>query len=237
MSIADPEDDYQNPREDHRLGLAGQVYDVLVTMILSEELVPLQPLRIHSLARKLGVSATPVREALVRADAIGIVQRENNKGFRVAPRPAAAELEDLFEARIVVEAKTASLAAMRADEELIEHLERTWEYQKSWGAKQSFASFRGFLDADREFHALIAKAAGNRFLSSALEMLGSHVQRYRSFDDQVVTDQAETLVEHRGIIEALRDMNALAAESAMTLHLANLRSRVRQERTAQKSNG
>ncbi|GAA2179794.1 FCD domain-containing protein [Brooklawnia cerclae] len=216
--------------DDHPLGLAGQVYDSLVGLILQGQLTPRQPLRIHALARRLGVSATPVREALVRASAIGIVTRENNKGFRVAPRPSAAELDDLFVARIALEAQTARLASTRVDDSLIEHLEEALDYQRRCGEESTFESFTGFLNGDRVFHAHIAEAARNRFLSTALDMLGSHVQRYRSFNETVVTDRDETLAEHRAIIDAIRDQNPLAAEAAMTLHLANLRMRVRRER-------
>lgn len=217
-------------RDEHPFGLSGQAYDNLVSMILSGRLQPLQPLRIHSLARELGVSATPVREALVRASAIGIVQRETNKGFRVAPRPGAAELDDLFEARITIEAQTARLAAMNSDDQLVQRLEEALAYQRQCEEQRSFAGFRGFLEGDRQFHAQIAHAAQNRFLVSALEMLGSHVQRYRSFDATEVTDAPQTFVEHRAVIDAIRDANPVAAQAAMTLHLANLRMRVRNER-------
>lgn len=217
-------------RDEHPLGLSGQAYDNLVSMILSGRLQPLQPLRIHSLARELGVSATPVREALVRASAVGIVQRENNKGFRVAPRPGAAELDDLFEARITIEAQTARLAAMHSDEQLVQQLEDALAEQRRCEAQHSFAGFRGFLEGDRQFHAHIAHAARNRFLVSALEMLGSHVQRYRSFDATEVTDAQQTYIEHQAVIDAIRDANPVAAQAAMTLHLANLRVRVRNER-------
>lgn len=227
-ALPDGEDDIG----DSDLGLAGQAYDRLVGLILRGELSPQQPLRIHALAKQLDVSATPVREALVRASAIGIVTRENNKGFRVAPRPGAAELDDLFEARITIEAQTARLAATHTTAELVAELEAAFGYQQRCGQEQSFAGFKGFLDGDREFHAHIAKAAGNRFLAAALEMLGSHVQRYRSFDQTVVTDQDETLAEHRAVIEAIRLGNPLAAQAAMTLHLANLRLRVSKERAS-----
>lgn len=228
MAIED--DDLAEVLSEHPLGLAGQAYDSLVDLILQGELRPMQPLRIHSLAKSMGVSATPVREALVRASASGLVVRENNKGFRVSPRPGATELDDLFEARMTIEEKTAWLAASHVNAELLANLEATWHYQQAWDAADSFEGFRGFLDADHDFHAHIARAAGNHYLASALEVMGSHVQRYRSFDEEVVADQAQTLTEHRAIIEALANCNPDAAQAAMRLHLANLRMRVRKER-------
>lgn len=224
IALADPSPD------EHPLGLAGHVYDQIVDMILSEQLIPLQPLRTHSLASSLGVSATPVREALVRATAVGLVSRVNNKGFRVAPRPTAAELDDLFVARTAIERSTAALAAIHCNDELLAGLEDSWQFQRNLNTDESYAGFRGFLDGDSRFHRLIAQASGNRFLRIAWETFGSHVQRYRSFDQAVVTDRAETLVEHRAIIEAIRNKNQDAAQAAMTLHLANLRLRVHRER-------
>lgn len=237
LTVSDLAEVDDTAHDEHPLGLSGQVYDTLVSMILGAELLPLQPLRIHSFATALGVSATPVREALVRASAIGLVERENNKGFRVAPRPGVTELDELFEARITLEAATADLAANHAGDSLIDYLEETWNYQRAWvGSDGGFEGFRAFLNADHAFHARIAQASGNRFLAAALEMLGGHVHRFRSFDEPVVTDQTETLAEHRAIIEALRRANSVAAQSAMTLHLSNLQSRVRRERAVSAEN-
>ena len=231
----DDDDDVLEALNGHPLGLAGQVYDSMVSLILSGQLKPLQPLRIHSLAKRLGVSATPVREALVRASASGLVSRENNKGFRVSPRPDASQLDDLFEARLTLEPKTAWLAAVHVDDEFLEKLQATWDRQEALSADDTFEGFRAFLNADHDFHENIAQAAGNHYLAAALEAMGSHVQRYRSFDQNVVTDREQTLIEHRTIIEALANRNADAAQAAMTLHLANLRMRVRHERQAQAS--
>lgn len=216
-------------RADHPLGLAGGVYDRLVGMILSGELVPRQPLRVHSLAKRLGVSATPVREALVRASTVGIVERRNNIGFSVAPQLDAKEFDDLFEARIAIEQVTAKMAASRISGAQIELLEETWTYQRDWSVATGLSGFQGFLEADRRFHRVIAQAAGNRFLLASWDMLGSHVQRFRSFESGVVADQAETLAEHRMIIEALRAANPMAAEAAMVVHLSQLRDRVQRE--------
>lgn len=217
---------------EHPLGLAGQVYDSLVDLVLSGQVKPLQPLRIHSLAESLGVSATPVREALVRASASGLVVRENNKDFRVSPRPGITQLDDLFEARLTIETKTAWLAASNVDDLLMSKLEATWNCQRERSTDPDFEGFRAFLDADHDFHAHIARASGNYYLASALEAMGSHVQRFRSFDQAVVTDHELTLVEHRAIIQALGNRNPDAAQAAMALHLSNLRTRIRQERQA-----
>lgn len=230
MSADSPRGNRNTIPEVHPYGLAGQVYDRLVEMILSEELSAGQSLRVHSLSKMLGVSATPVREALIRANATGIVSRVNNRGFKVSDRPNAQDLDDLFEARIALEARTAYRAAQCCDDKLIQQLEGTWDLQVKYGEMGGFDGFTGFLDQDREFHNFIAIASQNCFLYSSLESLGSHVLRFRSFDEKVVTDQQETLNEHRVIIEALRLKNPLAAQAAMTMHLANLRARVGDER-------
>lgn len=211
-------------------GLAGRVYSELVQLILKGEFQPHQPLRIQSVAKQLGVSATPVREALVRASAVGLVLRETNKGFRVAPRPDAAQLDELFDARITIETRTAQLAAERVDALFIEGLEETFTRQLELGKEDTFDAFTGFLAADSEFHRLIAAQSQNRFLANSLSQLGSHEQRYRSFENGKVTDRSETLAEHRAIIEAMRNENPTSASAAMIVHLSNLRQRVHNER-------
>lgn len=217
---------------ENRLGLSARVQAALLELIVAGILEPDQPLRIDALSTRLGVSATPVREALVRMEASGIVTRETNKGFRVAPRLDPQDLDDLFEARITLEARLAQLACRHVSSSMLEGMAEALETQRSLSQDGSLEAFTGFLEADRRFHGLIAEAANNRFLSTALESLGSHVQRYRSFDELVVTDRQETLVEHKAILDAVAAANPRAAELAMTMHLSNLRGRVQLERQA-----
>ncbi len=101
-----------------QLGLRDRVYDRVLEFLMGHDVEPGMRLSIDGLARTLGVSPTPVREALVQLERTGLVTREANKGYRVAPPLAGDQLEALFDARLIVESGAVELAA-RGDVEAL----------------------------------------------------------------------------------------------------------------------
>jgi DNA-binding GntR family transcriptional regulator len=97
-----------------RQPLVDDVYDVLVDMLMNHTLSPGARLNIDALARTLGVSPTPVREALARAEATGLVVKERNRGYAVAPLIGLDELHALMDFRLLVEPHAAGQAACPA---------------------------------------------------------------------------------------------------------------------------
>ncbi len=209
-----------------RAGLSDQVYDALVELLVNGDLEPDQPIRIDAVAKQLAVSATPVREALVRMEATGLIRRETHKGFRVAPPPTPDELRSIIEARMAVEPVSARLACERADAALLAALAATVAQQRSVLDRDDREGFRLFMAADQEFHRLITRGTRNRYLELATHSLGGHVQRWRAFSGGVPVDRAEALSEHESILAAFTSRAPEAAEGAMSAHLRSLQQRV-----------
>jgi DNA-binding GntR family transcriptional regulator len=92
-------------------------------------------------------------------------------------------------------------------------------------AQRAADDFRAYLQADSAFHATIARAAGNRFLSAAIDPLGAHVQRFRRFTGGRVTDTQEALAEHAAVLGAFEAADAEACEAAMRAHLEGVAHR------------
>lgn len=212
--------------------LADHVYDRLLADLVDGRLEPGAPIGIDAIARELGVSPTPVREALARIEWTGLVTRIALKGYRVAPPVTADDLRQLSEARRVIEPATASAAAGRATPELCDGLRQDLEDLRMAPRGPSFADFRRYWEADERFHRRIAEHCGNRYLLRSYSALGGQVQRYRLFVGHGITDAPATLREHGLILAAIRDGDPERARTAMDRHIAGVGDRARQESAA-----
>ncbi|WAP52088.1 GntR family transcriptional regulator [Arthrobacter sp. ATA002] len=209
--------------------LADQVYTEILARLMDGKLESGDPLSIDGTARDLGVSPTPVREALARLEATGMVVRAALRGYRVAPMLSHAELLDLMEARLLIEPRNAELACLHANEAFLSELEYSIEDLRQAPNGPHFSDYRSYWEADERFHRLIAEQTGNRFLLGAYNSLGGHVHRFRLFGGTGVRDARSAIEEHGLVVAAMRRGNAAEAEAAMTAHLCGVRDRSARE--------
>ncbi|MFD7812191.1 GntR family transcriptional regulator [Streptomyces sp. NPDC059785] len=209
--------------------LADGVHEALLAMLVDGTLPPGSPMRTETLAKELQVSATPVREALARLESTGMVRRVARRGYRVAELPTREELAQLIELRLVLEPVNAERACAQNDPALIEALAGTVEAQQQAPTGPHYENFRDFLQADWAFHSLIAAHTGNPFLEQAFNSCNGYMQRYRMFNDHVISDAHESRAEHARILDAFRSSTPAAAATAMREHLEKLLARVRQQ--------
>ncbi|QPK81260.1 GntR family transcriptional regulator [Schaalia sp. ZJ405] len=212
-----------------RHGLTEQVQEALVDMMIQGVLADDQPIRIEALAEVLGVSATPVREALARMEGLGLVVRHSYKGYRTAPKLSEKELHDLMSVRLLLEPEAARLACLNTDPDFHQALEQTIADQVANLSLSNPDESRAFMRADQDFHRIIHAGAGNRFLMQSADVLGGNVQRWRHFKDRVVTDAKDSLAEHRMIFDAIVAGDEHASREAMTGHIEQLIARLRNE--------
>jgi DNA-binding GntR family transcriptional regulator len=205
-----------------RQPLVDDVHDVLVDMLMNHTLPPGARLNIEALARTLGVSPTPVREALARAEAAGLVVKEPNRGYAVAPLIGLDELHTLMDFRLLVEPHAAAQAAERVDDEQAQGL---LDYAHSGGSGgDDPAASRLDMLYDAEFHDMIASLSGNPWLRESLGRLRSHLHMYRLYHH--AGQAAATKPEHVRIAEAIVARDPEAARVAMTQHLRTAMSRI-----------
>src|SRR3569623_343111 len=188
-------------------GLADEVYRRIRADIMSLKLPPESRGSVDSLARELGVSQTPIREALSLLEANGLVNRKQFAGYATAPRMERAQLEALFEFRLLVEphaARKACEAMSDADMALLDSGEHAHSHD-------------GFADLDTDFHKLIAQGAGNYLIAESLSRLHIHVHIFRSCFRSEIAEEA--VDEHADIISALQSRHGPTAEAAMRRHI------------------
>ncbi|MER5940893.1 GntR family transcriptional regulator [Streptomyces sp. NPDC001928] len=167
------------------------------------------------LAEAVGVSRTPVREALLRLEVEGLIKLYPKKGALVLP-VSAQEIKDVVETRILVE-EHAARKAVPAPPGLIERLEELLDRQKAQAAAGDLAAA---AVTDRCFHAEIVRSGGNEILSRLYDQLRDRQLRMGvaimySHPDRI----AKTLVEHEEILQALRSGDPEAAVGLVHRHI------------------
>ena len=131
-----------------RSTLVDQVYERLMELLLGGTLKSGDPVSIDGTARYLGVSPTPVREALARLESTGNVVRTAMRGYRVPQMPDAKEIADIMDARLLIEPRLAELACARFDEGLLEALEQAIEVQERAPHTSDAVAIRKYHRAD-----------------------------------------------------------------------------------------
>jgi DNA-binding GntR family transcriptional regulator len=169
------------------------------------------------LAEAVGVSRTPVREALLRLEAEGLLRLYPKKGALVLP-VSAQEIADVVETRLLVERHAVAKVVGAAPAGLVERLEASLAEQREHAGTGDLAAF---AVADRAFHAEIVRAGGNAILAQLYDQL-----RDRQLRMGVATMHAEpsrvakNLVEHAEILRALREGAEDRAVDVVTRHIS-----------------
>lgn len=145
-----------------KINLSEQAYDELVSRIVSGGFSAGETLQEEKLSAEFGISRTPVREALRRLAAEGLVELLPRRGYRVS-LPDDEALDELYECRVGLELMALELAIEEIPQKEIAALKRKLEN----AAKKQNASL--VLSADSEMHELIADCSGNRYLASLIQ--------------------------------------------------------------------
>ncbi|HTS96026.1 MAG TPA: GntR family transcriptional regulator [Streptosporangiaceae bacterium] len=154
--------------------LRQSVYEALVEFIVAGALRPGQHLVESELARQLGVSRQPVREALHRLEAEGWIDLRPSQGAFVHV-PTDREVDQLLDVREMLEGATARLAARAATPEAVAALRATW--QEGVEAVES-GDLARIVAANNAFHAAVAEIAGNAVLAQLTDIVGRRVRWY-----------------------------------------------------------
>jgi DNA-binding GntR family transcriptional regulator len=194
-----------------------QVHARLRTLILRGDLEPGEQISQLQLAQELGVSRTPLREALRLLQREGLVEAEPNRSFFVAGF-SIPDVEQLYAARIPIEALAIRLTVPKLTAENVAELEGLLAQMAHFAAASDFERWDV---PHRAFHAGLVRAAGDR-ITALLSEMSDHSERYRrlatlSGAPQSYPDGAR---QHRAILEACKTGDADAAAAQLTDHLA-----------------
>ncbi|MGL4651592.1 MAG: GntR family transcriptional regulator [Caldilineaceae bacterium] len=211
---------------DDRTYLLATVYEALKERIMDQKYPTDERINIDAVAADLGVSQTPVREALARLSAERLVKMEPYKGYRVSPLLTLDEVIHLMHVRRLIEVDAARLAAQRARMPDLLALERICAQSGQMGGSSWSLGYKEFNTLDQRFHVSLLEMSGNPFLGSAFRSLNVHLELGRFYVSFHMTDHQETCAEHLLIIEALRRRDADGAAQATEAHLHHTELRI-----------
>lgn len=205
------------PRLPHRSMLADDVYDILRESLVTHRIEPGTRLNLDKLARDLHVSNTPVRQALARLEAEGLVAKEPYKGFTASPLLDARAIAELYDYRLLIEPATAARAARRRSAPAVTDLHELCDENQLSGLMHDAEPAQALGERDIRFHCLIAREAGNNLIAENLRSTLATMSRYTIYHRKGAGEHAWQ--EHRAISAAIDAADSEAAASAMRTHL------------------
>ena len=199
------------------LPLRDVVFNTLRQAIITGEFAPGERLMEIALANRLGVSRTPVREAIRKLELEGLVVMIPRKGAEVA-KITEKDLRDVLEVRSSLEELAAELAAERMNDEVKEKLEKALkEFEEAIESDDNAA----IADSDVDFHDVIFEATGNARLIQIINNLREQMYRYRLEYVQDTEYHTVLLNEHRELAKAMVEGRKEDARKIMKRHIDN----------------
>lgn len=200
---------------DNKSPVSESVYEELLSRVLSSEMEAGARITIDAIGRELGVSQTPIREALQRLAVERVVVHHHLSGYRVAPKITRDQFEHLVEMRLALEPMAARNACENMPKEMLGELEQlNIEMGKVLGESDSGRGYAAFSRLDAEMHDLIALGAGNTYVRDALNRLHTHAHLFRLANYAQITTRA--VDEHAVILTALQRRDP--GDAALTMH-------------------
>jgi GntR family transcriptional regulator, rspAB operon transcriptional repressor len=209
---------YQLERMNSVLSLKARAYTAIKDAILSLRFEPGMPLVESELALQLGISKTPVRDALQELEREGFVTRILFKGTYVTD-VTPTDIREIFELRAILEGFAAGLATPLLTDAELERIDRDLTAAEAALAEGDLARCSDF---GRCLHDAILDKARNQRLASITHNLDDHVQRLRILSDRIRGRLTKSVNEHRRVQAALCRRDPAAAEQAMRDHLLSV---------------
>jgi DNA-binding GntR family transcriptional regulator len=192
-------------------------------LILDGDLRPGTRLGEVELAERLGVSRTPVREALTRLAAEGLVEIAPNRGARVATW-TVAELEGVFDLRMSLEPQLTGFAVAHAGPADVDALDELARRMLAVGSPGPDQDLDALVPLNRAFHDRLVALAGHPALAAALAAAIHPPIVLRNFHTYDAASLCRSLAHHGEIVAAVRAGDAAWAQAVMTAHIANARA-------------
>jgi DNA-binding GntR family transcriptional regulator len=197
---------------------AQRAYAEIAERMASGELRPGIWLREESLAASMGISRTPVREALRKLNSEGLVRIERYRGAQVVAW-SPEQVAEIYGLRAVIEGYVAAVAAQKVTEDTLRALEvNLVEFEKAIVEDGAVARQRAAA-LNNDFHMMLLEATGNNGLIHLLNGVLGLPLVARTFLRYTERDLARSAGHHRELIEALRRRDAISAEMIMKVHI------------------
>lgn len=210
------------PLFQERQSLRQQVAHALRAALVAGEMRPGVLYSAPALAEKFGVSATPVREAMLDLAGEGLVEAVRNKGFRVTEL-SDRELDEITQLRMLIEVPTVGEVARLCDEELAPKAEALRQSAREIEALAEERDLIRYVEVDRQFHLALLALAGNRHI---VEVIGNLRARSRLYGLHQLADRGQLAAsarEHEELVDLILARDVEGAERLMAQHIKHVR--------------
>ncbi len=207
-----------------RKSLKEEIFDVLHEKIIAGKVGPGDWLRQDDIATQLGVSMTPVREALDLLVSVGLAERVPYRGVRV-PQPSADEIAEAYAMRLLLEAAGARAAALQREQAQVDELKRILSRMKGLLSLDDMSTLR---QLSRQFHQSVVAIGGNSSLDKQYAMVMNSFPDWMLYEylfrhtDILAQSLADEYREHMKLVEAIEAGDADLAEREAIMHIRGL---------------
>ena len=205
--------------------IGDQVYAIIWQQIVTHKLLPGDKLSDLRLSEELGVSRTPVREALVRLAQDGIVRAESRRGFTVATF-SRQDVDDAYDIRTALEVMAVRRAVAHLTDDRIDVAQRALEEGSRLVTSGDPGARELWLKVDRDFHRMISTASQNQRLLAMLDTLQAQIRAFHVYVTHTRPIQQRVIDQHQVILDALRKRDSAAAEQAMEQHVQTVKHHI-----------
>lgn len=205
---------------DNSSSLRIRVFNAIEDAILNGEYKEGESLNELKLSSELGVSRTPVREALMQLELEGLVNNIPNKGA-VVVGVSEKDIEDVYAIRMCIEGLAAKLSAEKITDDEIKALEKIVDLQEFYLIKNNTEQI---WKLDSDFHKIIYESSRSRPLRYMLSNFHNYIKSARDISIQTAGRAEKTVAEHRAILEAIKNKNGTLAESLTAEHIKNAKN-------------
>ncbi|HSR31290.1 MAG TPA: GntR family transcriptional regulator [Anaerolineae bacterium] len=213
------------PHIDH-MALTDKVYAVLREKILLRELKSGEKVHIDEIASQLGVSRTPVKDAVNRLALEGLVEKVARRGTFVTEL-TLRDVAELFDLRLLLETYAAkNILETNRTEPLLAEMKTCLTYMQRAIDGDEYLDYEGFMAWDRDLHLCLIKLADNRQLLQTYQGLNIHIQIARAHYLRSVEGALQAQQEHKAIYEAFQSGDVEQVNEALSTHVNNVKTGV-----------
>ena len=198
----------------NRTRLADDVYEQILSAILSGEIVPGERLIQENIASQIDVSRTPVREAFFRLEREGVLETAGRGGFQIR-NITEQEIQELYLAREAVEGFAAKLLAGALSQEQVQNIEAAVRSEISLNSTHKEEHFH----ANRNIHRTIVAQTGNGILLDMFDSIWNRGISIRSFSAYRIPDDTDNREQHLELLDQIKQGPMVEAENAMVAHI------------------
>ena len=197
-----------------RRRLADEVYDQIVDAIMNLDIGHDDRLIQEKLAADLGISRTPVREALIRLEQEGVLRKSAQGGFRLY-QMSDQEVRELYQTRAAIEGQVARILAERHKPQDIATLRKTISKEENISSN----SVREYFEANRNIHRKFVELANNRYLLEMFDMTWGKAMSFQLFAQIQSIDLSKSLGDHMALVDVIETGDKIESLEVFIKHI------------------